>query len=98
MIQLGTEVLHIVSQRKCFIIYINNKEPKYKVRFPDMYVTDVYTTELAEIGKEEPLLASEPVLDEILLGEENLQIESKTTIKETVSSNEEIKVNKEIKK
>ena len=98
MIQLGTNVVHIASQKKCFVIYINDKEPKYRVRFPDMYAMDVYTTELEELEKEEPLLASEPVVGEILIGAESMQVRNKVGAKEEMSSKEEIKINKDVKK
>ena len=97
MFELGAKVIHIPSNKECFVVYLNGKEPKYRVRFPDMYAKDVYEVELEEI-KEEPLLASEPSLEEVVIGDEHLQVKSKIGIKEDITSSEEIKINKDIKK
>ena len=97
MFELGAKVIHIPSNKECFVVYLNVKEPKYRVRFPDMYAKDVYDVELEEI-KEEPIIASEPALEEAAIGEENLQVKSKTGINEKMKGSEEVKIDKGVKK
>ena len=97
MFELGAKVIHKPSNKECFVVYLNGKEPKYRVRFPDMYAKDVYEVELEEI-KEEPLLASEPALEEVVVGDESMQIKSFTKVKEKMKGSEEIKINKGVKK
>jgi len=68
MVIVGSRAIHLPTGRECFVIYINLKEPKYKVRFPNMHATDVYETELEEIEPAEPLIASEVETAEDLRG------------------------------
>ena len=59
MFELGNKVLHIPSNKLCYVVFINVKEPKYLIRFPNMHATDVYEVEVEEI-EEAVLIASEP--------------------------------------
>ena len=93
MFELGTKVIHIPSNKECLVVYLNGKEPKYRVRFPDMYAKDVYEVELEEI-KEEPLLASEPALEEVVIGDESMQIKSFTKVKENMKGNDMVNIEK----
>ena len=98
MFELGAKVIHIPSNKECFVVYHNDKEPKYKIRFLDKHSMDMYTTELEVAKPEEQLLASEPALEEVVVGDETLQVKSKTGIKEKMKGSEEIKINKGVKK
>ena len=67
MIELGNKVLHIPSNKLCYVVFINVKEPKYLIRFPNMHATDVYEVEVEEI-EEAVLIASEVATVEEMRG------------------------------
>ena len=73
MIELGNKVLHIPSNKLCYIVFINVKEPKYLIRFPNMHATDVYEVEVEEI-EEAVLIASEPEIVDSGIGTEGVKV------------------------
>ena len=73
MIELGNKVLHIPSNKLCYVVFINIKEPKYLIRFPNMHATDVYEVEVEEI-EEAVLIASEPEIVDSGIGTEGVKV------------------------